>query len=203
MSRDDPYNVGNITTSSEEARFRNMLWDFPSLTRPATASRKCLHNPQHHIRTTRGQPVAFRPQHLHPEKLLAAQAVFDRLLKAGIVTRSDSPWASPIHMVRKKGNSWRVCRDYRALNAHTIPDLYPIHSVTDFNSNISSARIFSVVNYAKVFSQTPMAPHDIKKTAVITPFGLFEYNFIPFGFRNTAQTWQQFMHEVLRELPRD
>jgi hypothetical protein len=46
-----------------------------------------------------------------------------------------------------------------------------------------------------------MAAQDIAKTAIITPFGLFEYLFMPFGLRNAAQTFQRFMDRILKHLP--
>jgi hypothetical protein len=46
-----------------------------------------------------------------------------------------------------------------------------------------------------------MAAQDIAKTAIITPFGLFEYLFMPFGLRNAAQTFKRFMDSLLKHLP--
>ena len=46
-----------------------------------------------------------------------------------------------------------------------------------------------------------MAPEDIPKTAIATPFGLFEFVRMPFGLRNAAQTFQRFIDQVLRGLP--
>ena len=45
-----------------------------------------------------------------------------------------------------------------------------------------------------------MAPEDIPKTAVTTPFGLFEFTRMPFGLRNAAQTFQRFLDHVLHGL---
>ena len=50
------------------------------------------------------------------------------------------------------------------------------------------------------YQQVQLAPNDIAKTAVITPFGLFEFLRMPFGLRNAAQTFQRFIHEVCRGL---
>ena len=120
--------------------------------------------------------------------------------KAGIVRRSTSPWSSPLHMVKKKDGSWRPCGDYCRPNV-TVPDRYPLPSIADFSSQISGSKVFSKLDLQKGYYQVPMAPDDINKTAIITPFGMSEFLRLPFGLRNAGQTFQWLMDQVLGGLP--
>ena len=117
-----------------------------------------------------------------------------------VVIPSQSSWASPLHMVPKTDGTWRPCGDYRLLNNKTEMDQYPLPHVQDFSFSLSGCSIFSKVDLFKAYHQIPMAPDAREKTAIITPFGLFEYLRMPFGLKNSAQTFQRFIDQVLRDI---
>ena len=71
----------------------------------------------------------------------------------------------------------------------------------DLNSRLAGCKVFSKLDLVKGYHQVPVAAADIPKTAIVTPFGLFEYLFMPFGLKNTSQSFQWLMDRTFADLP--
>ena len=174
--------------------------DYPDLIRPTFKDSAVKHGIELTIPTS-GPPVFAKARRLPPDKLAQAKQAFNSMLQAGIVRRSDSAWSSPLHLVKKDDGSWRPCGDFRRLNSRTTNDKYPVPHLQDFSAQLHGCEFFSKIDLVRGYHQIPVAPEDVHKTAVITPFGLFEFLRTPFGLKNAAQSFQRLMDSVCQDLP--
>ena len=179
---------------------QRLLEEFEDVLNPSKRLPDTSHGVLHHLQTS-GPPISSLFRRLDAEKLAAAKAEFSTLERDGILCRSDSPWASPLHMVRKPDGSWCPCGDYRRLNGVTVLDSYPLPNIMDFVARLEGATVFSMIDLRKGYHQIPMSAADIMKTAIVTPFGLFEFTRMMFGMRNAGNTCQRFMDRVMAASP--
>ncbi|CAF0905539.1 unnamed protein product [Brachionus calyciflorus] len=108
---------------------------------------------KHKINTGFSEPIKqppFRvPAHIRQE----IENEIKKMLKNKIIQESNSPWASPVVMVKKKNGKFQFCVDYRKLNKLTIKDSFPIPHVDDTLLALDGSRYFSLFDLIESYHQ--------------------------------------------------
>lgn len=155
---------------------------------------------KHRIPTTDCVPVSQPFRRIPPTQYREVKDHIQKLLEDDIIQESHSPFASPVVIVRKKDGSMRLCVDYRKLNAKTVRDAFLLPRIEESLDAVGNAKWFSTLDLASGFNQVATDPADRHKTAFITPFGLYEYNRMPFGLSKAPATFSRLMQRCLNEL---
>ena len=142
------------------------------------------------------QPLRRVPFALRPK----IKEMVEEMLELGVIQESNSPWSSPVVLVKKRGGDLRFCVDYRALNAVTRKDVFPMPRIDDMLDQLGGKRIFSTLDARSGYWQIKLGESSREKTAFATHDGLFEFRVLPFGVCNGPATFQRVMQQALRGL---
>ena len=150
-------------------------------------------------------PIKRRPYPLPEHKIRAMKEQIAELDANGWIEKSISPWGAPILFVPKKNGEWRMCVDFRDLNAMTEDDSFPLPRIEVLLHRASSAKIFSKLDLASGFHQIEVKPDARPLTAFRLPepvngSSLWQWKVMLFGLRNAPPTFQRAMTEALRGL---
>ncbi|KAG1925421.1 interleukin-1 receptor accessory protein-like 1-A [Pimephales promelas] len=154
----------------------------------------------HNIKLSDETPFKQRARPIHPQDIEAVRKHIQELLDAGVIRESESPFSSPIVVVRKKNGQVRLCIDYRRLNLQTIKDAYSLPKLEDTFSALSGSQWFSVLDLKSGYYQIEVEEADKPKTAFVCPLGFWEFNRMPQGVTNAPSTFQRLMEKCMGDM---
>ncbi|BHF62451.1 hypothetical protein SprV_0200543300 [Sparganum proliferum] len=155
---------------------------------------------EHCIDTGDARPIRVPPRRLPIFYQKELDALINDMLSRKIIRPSQSPWSSPIVLVKKKAGSMRLCIDYRKLNAVTKKDSFPLPRIDTTLDALAGNTMFSTLDLASGYWQVEVRSSDREKTAFAVPSGLYEFETMPFGLANAPSTFQRLMNQVLAQL---
>ena len=156
---------------------------------------------EHTIDTGDSNPIRQAPRRQNPEAAAAADQIVEELLVHKLIEPSQSPWASPIVMVKRKDGRYRMCIDFREVNKRTLnSSAFPLPRIDDTLDSLSKAKWFCTTDLTAGYHQVPMSESSKAKTAFCTRRGLYEWNVLPFGVCAGPGTFMQLMENVLADM---
>ena len=155
---------------------------------------------EHRIRLTADIQVRCKPYVFPYTVRKSFQEDIQRMIDMNVIRRSESPYSSPVVVVRKRDGTNRISIDYRRLNHITLLDSEPMTSMPALTQRFGKSRYFSKLDLSKGYWQIPVAKEDVYKTVFVTPDGCYECLRIPFGKINSGATLVRAMRKLFQGL---
>ena len=154
----------------------------------------------HHIDTGQAKPIRQRMRRTPLGFEQEEENNLKAMLQHGIIQPSQFNWASAPVLIRKRDGNVRYCIDYRALNACTIKDAFPLPRIEECLDMLNGVRHYCTLDLASGYWQLNLNAADRHKTAFITKYGLYEHIKMGFGLCNAPATFQRAMNFMLTGL---
>jgi len=158
---------------------------------------ECVHD----VDVGDARPIKQHAYRLSPERAALMKVETDYMLAHNIIRPSSSEWSSPSILVQKGDGSYRLCTDFRKVNQISRSDAYPIPRLDDCIDRVGNARFCTKIDLLKGYYAVRLTERARELSAFVTPDGLWEYEVLPFGMKNSGATFQRLVHNVIRGLP--
>jgi len=146
------------------------------------------------------EPAGCKVYPLSPSEQRELDVFLQENLDSGRIKPSKSPMASPVFFIKKKDGGLRLVQDYRALNAVTVKNKYPLPLISELITQLRGAKYFTKLDVRWGFNNVRMKSGDEWKAAFRTNRGLFEPLVMFFGLTNSPATFQTMMNDIFRDL---
>ena len=184
------------TTTALPPDIRALITKFSTLFQPHHAMPPARDSDHRIHLLPHAAPVNVRPYRYPHFQKCEIEAQVNSMLQKGLIRASTSPFSSPVLLVKKQDGTWRFCDDYRALNALTIKDRFPIPTIDELLDELGGAQCFSKLDLLQGYHQIRMHSNDIPKTAFRTHHGRYEFKVMPFGLCNAPSSFQATMNLI-------
>ena len=191
----------NDLSSAERTRLKQLMDKYNHVFSSGEHDLGFYNKEKFEIDTKDETPIKNRAYRVPYAKQETIDMLIDDMLLNKKISKSRSPWASPIVLVKKKDGSDRFCVDYRKLNAITVKDNYPVPLIEETLDSLEGSNYFTSFDLASGYWQMALSDEAKKKTAFICKKGLYQFEVLPFGLSNAVAFFQRTMESILEGLP--
>jgi hypothetical protein len=196
----DKIQLGDINEQTK-LQFMDLIQKYQDVFDWNNDSLGCTPIIKHRVITEDVPPIRCRPYRMCPAEIESLKSELDKLSALGVIRPSNSPWSSPIILIKKKDNSYRLVIDYRKINAITKKDAYALPRIETLLDTLGNASIFSALDMRSGFYQVALAEDSIEKSAFATAqLGQWEFTRMPMGMCNSVGTFQRMVDLVFKNL---
>lgn len=145
------------------------------------------------------QPIFCKARTIPLKFKALVKIELERLEKCGVITRVyESSWATPIVCALKSNGKIRLCGDYSVtLNRVMHVVQYPLPTIENVIAQMGNAKVFSRLDLQNAYLQLPLEEESKLYTTINSEYGLFRYNYLPFGVSSSPGLFQSFICSVL------
>ncbi|KAL0416891.1 UNVERIFIED_CONTAM: Retrovirus-related Pol polyprotein from transposon gypsy [Sesamum latifolium] len=150
------------------------------------------------------KPVKQKKRAFGVERNKIIEEEVNKLLEAGYIAEIQyTSWLSNVVIVPKASHKWCMCTDFTDLNNACPKDPYPLPRIDLLVDSMVGCTLFSMMDTYQGYHQIFMAEEDREKACVVTENGVYCYNVMPFGLKNTGATYQRLVNVMFNDLIRD
>ena len=186
----------NLNLESKQ-QVKQLVGEFPDVFTDVPGTTDLV---EHEIIVTSAQPVRSKQYPVPYSLKQDIKSELDNMLKLDIIEPTNSPYASPVVMVRKPDGTYRFCCDFRKLNSVTVFDAEPIGNPDEIFAKMAKGKFFTKIDLSKGYWQIKMKESSKPLTAFVTSEGLFAFKKMPFGLVNSGATFCRMMRVLLKGL---
>ena len=191
------------TDAHQRAELRSLIIEYSDCFAETLSDLEQVKNYEFNIMTGSHPPIKRAPYRVNPVQRKIIKEQVEEWEKAGLVTRGESPWASPVCLALKKDGSHRLCIDYsRGLNVITKVNSAPLPNCEDLMNlaGDNKNKIFSGLDLKSGYQSVKMSDSAREKAAFVTTDGQYLVNQMAFGLVNSPSYFQSMMTEILQGL---
>ena len=168
--------------------YKEIISDIPGKTSAGT----------HKIELLDSKPINVKPYAIPIHMIQSLKEEISMMLELGIIEESQSPYCSPLVLIKKKDGSIRTCVDYRKLNAITKKVAEVIPNQDKLLEHMNKAKYFTKLDLTKGYWQIPLEEKSKEYTAFQGPDGAYQYNFMPFGLATAPATFNKIVKKLFK-----